>query len=244
MHKNFCYRAPIENTVGKISNRLGWINWANQRRCRVNAINPVQSNAKEAIAARIEFSGAYVEDRWIRRRQCQRSNRHCLRVVKDGSPGAAAIERPPHAALRGSQVDLGGIGRIHRNRRDPAGHGYVGIVQGLSIGNRDRPDCGPCCIHSLRGRRSTIKYRLDQPSLLLTLHLFDGVSTSCWIEWPSRLYSASPRNILIAQAQISFAVNVPAHLAQVGVDTRVVFALTLAGRACLILANHVLGRLI
>ena len=65
MHKNLCYPASIENIVGKISNRLRWINGANQRRRRVNVVNPIEPNAKEAIAARIVLTGADIQLRRI-----------------------------------------------------------------------------------------------------------------------------------------------------------------------------------
>src|SRR5215831_10056957 len=106
MNQNLSDPASVEYVVSKIPDCLLWVYRPIKCSRSISVINPVKTDAKEAIAATIKFARANIKCARTRRRYCQGTNRLGLRVVEDRGPGGAAVKRAPDSALRRAEINL------------------------------------------------------------------------------------------------------------------------------------------
>ena len=92
----------------------------------------------------VSFASSAINNRWIRRVECDRTYRGGRLIIRAWRPGSASIETLPHATIRGSAKNVCGVSRIHGDGRNSPG--YIDsnrTVICLAIGNGVGPERTP-----------------------------------------------------------------------------------------------------
>src|SRR5262249_35599182 len=104
-----------------------------ERRGRVDIVDPVETDAEEAVEAEVRLARADVQDVRIRGSEGQCSDRQRLRGVEDRRPVHAAVEGTPDPALSGPEVDVVRVRRIDRDCGHAAADEDVASIERLTL---------------------------------------------------------------------------------------------------------------